>query len=98
MINVDSRPGRAWASISNDSLTTDTITGDALLDLPDNEEDLLAYLEELAAARGIVGGELDIRVDGFEQSAFLPNRNEIRGDPNRQYIIRCRRRRNRPSH
>jgi hypothetical protein len=27
-----------------------------LLDLPDNEQDLLAYLEELAAARGIVTG------------------------------------------
>lgn len=60
----------------NSSLTTDTITGDALLDLPDNEEDLLAYLQELAAARGIVDGELNIRVDGFENS-YLPNRNEI---------------------
>jgi Carboxypeptidase regulatory-like domain len=58
------------------SLTTDTITGDALLDLPDNEEDLLAYLQELAAARGIVDGELNIRVDGFENS-YLPNRAEI---------------------
>jgi hypothetical protein len=58
------------------SLTTDTITGDALLDLPDNEEDLLAYLQELAAARGIVDGELNIRVDGFENS-YLPNKAEI---------------------
>jgi len=31
-----------------------------LLVLPDNEEDLLAYLEELAAARGIIGGDLQI--------------------------------------
>src|SRR5262245_91653 len=58
------------------SLTTDVISGDALLDLPDNEEDLLAYLQELAAARGIVDGELNIRVDGFENS-YLPNRAEI---------------------
>ena len=58
------------------SLTTDVITGDALLDLPDNEEDLLAYLQELAAARGMIGDELSIRVDGLENS-FLPNRNEI---------------------
>jgi len=58
------------------SLTTDVITGDALLDLPDNEEDLLAYLQELAAARGIIDGELNIRVDGFENS-YLPNKNEI---------------------
>jgi hypothetical protein len=63
---------------TDSSLTTDVITGDALLDLPDNEEDLLAYLTELAAARGIVDGELDIRVDGFNsQGAPLPNRNEI---------------------
>ncbi len=58
------------------SLTTDLITGDDLLDLPDNEEDLLTYLQELAAARGIVDGDLNIRVDGFENS-FLPNRSEI---------------------
>jgi hypothetical protein len=64
---------------SDSSLTTDTILGDALLDLPDNEEDLLAYLTELAAARGIVDGELNIRVDGFETGTTgrLPNRNEI---------------------
>jgi len=64
---------------TDSSLTTDTITGDALLDLPDNEEDLLAYLTELAAARGIVDGELDIRVDGFSNgtNGRLPNRSEI---------------------
>ena len=37
------------------SLTTDVIAGDALLDLPDNEEDLLAYLQELAAAIAPLG-------------------------------------------
>ena len=58
------------------SLTTDTITGEALLDLPDNEEDLLEYLTQLAAQRGIVDGELNIRVDGFE-GGRLPNRSEI---------------------
>jgi hypothetical protein len=58
------------------SLTTDVISGEALLDLPENEEDLLAYLIEMAAARGIVDGELDIRVDGFNNSQ-LPTRSEI---------------------
>ena len=61
---------------TDSSLTTDTLTGDALLDLPDNEEDLLAYLEELAAQRGIIGGDLQILTDGFANS-YLPNRNEI---------------------
>ena len=74
---VDVNAGQNELGVDADSsLTTDTITGDALLDLPDNEEDLLAYLTELAAARGIVDGELNIRVDGFENT-YLPNRNEI---------------------
>ena len=74
---VDVNAGQNELGVDVDSsLTTDTITGDALLDLPDNEEDLLAYLTELAAARGIVDGELNIRVDGFENT-YLPNRNEI---------------------
>jgi len=34
-------------------LAADTITGEALLDLPDNEEDLLNYLQKLAANRGV---------------------------------------------
>ena len=76
VVNVDSNSGEVGID-STQSLTTDTITGDALLDLPDNEEDLLAYLTELAAARGIVDGELNIRIDGFENTAFLPNRSEI---------------------
>src|SRR4030095_9369955 len=72
---VDVNAGQNELGVDVDSsLTTDTITGDALLDLPDNEEDLLAYLTELAAARGIVDGELNIRVDGFENT-YLPNRN-----------------------
>jgi hypothetical protein len=75
---VDVNVGQSEVGVDpNDSLTTDTITGDALLDLPDNDEDLLAYLEELAAQRGIIGGELDIRVDGFTSNSVLPNRSEI---------------------
>src|SRR4029453_13512502 len=75
IINVTSDNNEVGVDSSN-SLTTDTLTGDALLDLPDNEEDLLAYLEELAAQRGIIGGDLQILTDGF-QNSYLPNRNEI---------------------
>jgi len=75
IINVEGN-GNEVSVDSTNSLTTDTLTGDALLDLPDNEEDLLAYLEELAAQRGIIGGELEILTDGF-RSSYLPNRNEI---------------------
>jgi len=42
-----------------------TECGECLLDLPDNEEDLLKYLEELAAARGISRNNINIIVDGF---------------------------------
>ena len=38
-------------------------SGEQTSDLPDNEEDLLAFLEGLAAARGIIAGELEITVD-----------------------------------
>ena len=42
---VEVNAGQSELGVDPDSsLTTDTITGDALLDLPDNEEDLLAYL------------------------------------------------------
>jgi len=75
VVNVNSQSNEVGVDPES-SLTTDVITGDALLDLPDNEDDLLAYLEQLAAARGIIDGELNIRVDGFE-GARLPNRNEI---------------------
>ncbi len=77
IINVGAETGEVGVD-TDSSLTTDTITGDALLDLPDNEEDLLAYLTELAAARGIVDGDLNIRVDGFDSAGGrLPNRSEI---------------------
>ena len=47
----------------NSSLNADVIAGDALLDLPDNENDLLNYLTQLAQLRG---GNFDakIRLDG----------------------------------
>jgi len=41
--------------------------GDCLVDLPDKEVDLLAFLQELAAARGIVNGQ--VRVDAIPSSA-----------------------------
>jgi hypothetical protein len=60
------------------SLSTDLITGDDLLDLPENPEDLLEYLTQLAARTGIVDGELNIRLDGLTISGTeLPSRGEI---------------------
>jgi len=53
------------------SLNTDVITGDALLDLPENEDDLLAYLTQLAQLRG-GEGEVTLSVDGFTNGTLPP--------------------------
>jgi hypothetical protein len=53
------------------SLNTDVITGDALLDLPDNPDDLLAYLIQLAQLRG-GEGDVTINVDGFNGADIPP--------------------------
>src|SRR5882672_2396171 len=53
------------------SLNTDVITGDALLDLPDNEDDLLAYLTQLAQLRG-GDGTVTLSVDGFTDANLPP--------------------------
>jgi hypothetical protein len=52
-------------------LNTDVITGDALLDLPDNEDDLLAYLTQLAQLRG-GDGTVTLSVDGFTDANLPP--------------------------
>jgi len=54
------------------SLNTDVITGDALLDLPDNEDDLLAYLTQLAQLRGGGDGTVTLSVDGFTDANLPP--------------------------
>ena len=51
------------------SLNTDVITGDALLDLPDNEDDLLAYLTQLAQLRG-GDGTVTLSVDDSPMQTF----------------------------
>lgn len=53
------------------SLNTDVIAGDALLDLPDNPDELLAYLIQLAQLRG-GEGDVTINVDGFNGADVPP--------------------------
>ncbi len=55
----------------NSSLNTDVITGDALLELPDNEDDLLAYLTQLARQKG-GDGDVTLSVDGFTGGNLPP--------------------------
>ena len=49
-----------------------TPSNSELLDLPDNEQDLLAYLTRLAEARGIAAGNLQVITTGFNGQAMSP--------------------------
>ena len=58
------------------SLTSQTIVGEALLDLPENEEDLATYLQNMAARAGAADGTANIVIDGFTDGR-LPSRDQI---------------------
>ena len=58
------------------SLTAQTISGDAVKDLPEDEEQLAAYLQELAGGRGGAGGQGSFVIDGFSNGR-VPPRDQI---------------------
>jgi len=58
------------------SLGATTLAGEQLQDLPDNEDDLAAYLQTLAAAKGGVDQSVNFIVDGFNNGR-LPPRDQI---------------------
>ena len=70
-VDVTSTDSTDLSVDSDSSLNTDVITGDALLDLPDNPDDLLAYLLQLAQLRG-GEGDVTINVDGFNGADIPP--------------------------
>ena len=57
-------------------LTTQTISGDQLADLPDNEDDLVAYLLQLAGMSGAAGSRATFFIDGFT-GGRLPPKDQI---------------------
>ncbi len=57
-------------------LTTQTISGDQLADLPDNEDDLVAYLLQLAGMSGAAGSRVTFFIDGFT-GGRLPPKDQI---------------------
>ncbi len=57
-------------------LTTQTISGDQLADLPDNEDDLVAYLLQLAGMSGTAGSRATFFIDGFT-GGRLPPKDQI---------------------
>jgi hypothetical protein len=79
-LTVDVRPADELRADTTASLTSTTIAGDDLLDLPRSERDLAVYLLQLAG--GDVTGDLDqdisstFIIDGFE-GGRLPNPDRI---------------------
>src|SRR5262245_537128 len=57
-------------------LGTTTLAGDQLQDLPDNEDDLATYLQQLASAKGGVEQAANFIIDGFN-GGRLPPRDQI---------------------
>ena len=57
-------------------LTTQTIAGDQLADLPDNEDDLVAYLLQVAGTSGAAGSRVAFFIDGFT-GGRLPPKDQI---------------------
>src|SRR5439155_23354158 len=61
---------------SDSSLTATTISGDAIKDLPEDEDQLMAYLQQIAAGAGAAGGTASVVVDGFG-GGRVPARDQI---------------------
>ena len=57
---------------SDIALTTQTIAGDQLADLPDNEDELVAYLLQLAGTSGAAGSRPTFLIDGFTGGRIPP--------------------------
>src|SRR5262249_50001686 len=53
-------------------LTTQTIAGDQLADLPDNEDELVAYLLQIAGTSGAAGSRPTFIIDGFTGGRLPP--------------------------
>jgi Ca-activated chloride channel family protein len=70
-VRVTPPPSPALGTDPQSSLNTNVIAGDALKDLPANQDDLLAYLSELSKLRG-GDGNVTITVDGFTAGNLPP--------------------------
>ena len=58
------------------NLTSTTISGDAIKDLPEDEDQLLAQLQAIAGGSGAAGQQANVVVDGFS-GGRLPPRDQI---------------------
>src|SRR4029453_17043957 len=70
-IEVSDTAAKAVTIDSDVALTTQTIAGDRLADLPDNEDELVAYLMQLAGTSGGAGWPT-FSIDGFTGGRIPP--------------------------
>jgi hypothetical protein len=76
-VDAQDDPNAVAVGVDPDSsLTAQTISGNAVADLPEDEDQLAAYLQELAGARGVAGGQGSFVIDGFG-GGRLPPRDQI---------------------
>ena len=77
VVDATDDPNQVAVSADPDqSLTAQTISGDAVKDLPEDEEQLAAYLQELANSGGGAGGQGSFVIDGFG-GGRVPPRDQI---------------------
>jgi hypothetical protein len=71
--NVEVTETRNQISIDSDSSLSTTVLGRDFIDaLPDDEDDLAAYLSQIAGTRGGVGGGASFVIDGFTGGRIPP--------------------------
>jgi hypothetical protein len=75
-LDVKETAGQAPTIDSDVPLTTQTIAGDQLADLPDDEDDLVAYLLQVAGTAGAAGSRATFFIDGFT-GGRLPPKDQI---------------------
>jgi Carboxypeptidase regulatory-like domain len=71
-VEVNDTADKAVTIDSDVALTTQNITGDQLADLPDNEDELVAYLLQLAGTSGAAGSRPTFLIDGFTGGRIPP--------------------------
>src|SRR5262245_59579823 len=75
--NVDVTETSTGVSVDADSsLSTTTLSGDAIAELPDDEDELTAYLQQIAGSRGGNAGGGSFVIDGFS-GGRLPPKDQI---------------------
>ena len=71
-IEVNDTAEHAVTIDSDVALTTQSIAGDQLADLPDDEDELVAYLLRLAGTSGAAGSRPNFLIDGFTGGRIPP--------------------------